>query len=378
MKSRKHPTTKAPAGRGGRRICAVAGSLAIAAAASACSGGSEAADTTVAPTTTEAPATTATTAPTTTVAVTTTTEVPDVPRQPLTGTPVADAADIIQRPALAVKIDNHPSARSNHAGIGVADIVFEELVEGTITRFAAVFHSQDADPVGPIRSGREQDVALLSSMNQPLFAWSGGNPGVSALVANSFLTDLNWQSYAGSYYRGPGSTPHNLYSSTERLYELTPEDHPGAPSQQFQYLRDGAEFVGEEGRDVKLDIGSINIEWVWSDDNGRYMRFQEGSEHIDQSNGQIGADNVMLLGVQYRPSSIDARSPEAITLGTGSFALFSNGQYVTGTWERDIEVYPFQFTLDSGETLELTPGQTWVELVEVENPGDAPAFTLDG
>ncbi len=99
---------------------------------------------------------------TTAVEATTTTVAPVLIRQPLTGEPLASEAEIVERPAMAVKIDNHPGARRNHSGLAVADIVFEEKVEGSLTRFAAVLHTQDADPLGPIRSGREQDVALLS------------------------------------------------------------------------------------------------------------------------------------------------------------------------------------------------------------------------
>ncbi len=350
------------------------------AGAAACSGGSEEATiTTIAATTTEAPqATTTTEAPettTTTLPAPTTTVAPDVFRQPLTGEPVASEDDIIDRPALAVKIDNHPDARRNHTGLAVADVVYEEKVEGTLTRFAAVFHTQDADPIGPIRSGREQDVSLLSSLNEPLFAWSGGNPGVTRLVEDSFLTDLNWQRNAGSYYRGPGSSPHNLYSDSETLYALTPDGHPGAPSTQFGFLPDGQVFAGEPGRDVSFSIGSIDIEWNWNDDEQRYERSQEGAEHVDKTYGRIGAENVILLGVDYRQSSIDATAPEAITIGQGAAVVFSNGEYVTGTWTKELAIYAFVLTLDNGDVIELTPGQTWIELVEVDTPGDAPAFT---
>jgi hypothetical protein len=349
--------------------------------AAACAGGSSEATITTLPSTT-----TTTIAPTTTVVETTTTAaaaptttstvVPDVLRQPLTGEPVASEADLVTRPALAVKIDNHPDARRNHTGLAVADIVFEEKVEGSLTRFAAVFHTQDADPVGPIRSGREQDVALLSSFNQPLFAWSGGNPGVTALVRASFLTDLNWQRNAGSYYRGPGPGPHNLYSDTEALYALTPADHPGAPLGQFSYLADGEVFAGEPGRDVSLSIGSVDVDWSWNDDEQRYERSQEGGEHIDKTYGRVGAENVVLLGVDYRQSAIDANAPEAITIGSGIVTVFSNGEYLSGTWDRELEIFPFRLTLSNGEIIELTPGQTWVELVEVDAAGDPPEFKL--
>jgi hypothetical protein len=349
-------------------------------AAAACSGGSE--ESTIATpaetTTTAAAATTTTDATTTTVGATTTTTTiaPVVIRQPLTGEPLASEADLVERPALAVKIDNHPGARRNHSGLAVSDIVYEEKVEGSLTRFAAVLHSQDADPVGPIRSGREQDVALLSSLNEPLFAWSGGNPGVTALIRASFLVDIGAPSNSGSYYRGPGSAPHNLYSDTDSLYALTPDDHPGAPPVQFGYLDDGQVFAGEPGRNVSLSIGSIDIEWTWNDDERRYERSQEGEAHVDKTYGRIGAENVILLGVDYRQSSIDANAPEAITIGSGLVTVFSNGEYVSGTWQRKLEIYPFNLTLDNGQTIQLTPGQTWVELVEVSSAGEAPAFEV--
>jgi hypothetical protein len=361
-------------------------SLALAAvamvAAAACSGGSEEATiTTRAATTTTEAATTTTEAATTTVVETTTTSTvapvaPVVIRQPLTGEPLDSEAELVERPALAVKIDNHPGARRNHSGLAVADIVYEEKVEGSLTRFAAVFHTQDADPVGPIRSGREQDVALLSSLNEPLFGWSGGNPGVTALIRASFLVDIGAPLNSGSYYRGPGAGPHNLYSDTDSLYALTPDDHPGAPSLQFGYLDDGQVFAGEPGRDVSFTIGSIDIEWTWDDEEERYQRSQEGDEHIDKTYGRIGAENVILLGVDYRPSSIDRNAPEAITLGSGLVSVFSNGEYVSGTWARELEVARFRLTLDDGQTIQLTPGQTWVELVEVSEAGEAPAFEV--
>ncbi len=363
--------------RSARRSLALAAVAMLGAAA--CSGGSEEATiTTLAATTTTVAETTTTVAETTTTvaATTTTTIAPVIIRQPLTGEPLASEADIVARPALAVKIDNHPSARRNHSGLAVADIVYEEKVEGSLTRFAAVFHSQDADPVGPIRSGREQDVALLSSLNEPLLGWSGGNPGVTRLIRASFLVDIGAPSNSGSYYRGPGAGPHNLYSDTDSLYALTPEDHPGAPPVQFGYLDDGQVFAGEPGRNVSFSIGSIDIEWTWNDDEQRYERSQEGDEHVDKTYGRIGAENVILLGVDYRPSSIDRNSPEAITLGSGLVTVFSNGEYVSGTWERELEVFPFELTLDNGQTIQLTPGQTWVELVEVDAAGEAPAFEV--
>ena len=161
-------------------------------------------------------------APATTLAepTTTTTTLPPIVA-PLTGLPV-DAE--ITRPALVVKIDNHPKARPQW-GLNQADIVFEENVE-MLTRFAAVFHTNGSDPVGPIRSGRKQDVDLLESFNSPLFAWSGGNSEVTKLIRASTMIDLSHSSanQEGGYRReGSRSAPHNLLADTSKLWTLAPE-----------------------------------------------------------------------------------------------------------------------------------------------------------
>ena len=128
------------------------------------------------------------------------------PRWPLTGLP-AEAVD--QRPALAVKIDNHPSARGQW-GLLQADVVFEELVEGGTTRFIAVFHSQGSSPVGPIRSARETDLEILPMFGKSLLVYSGGNSTVRGFVDDSELVEgiSPITKYYSLYYRtSQRSTP---------------------------------------------------------------------------------------------------------------------------------------------------------------------------
>lgn len=351
--------------------------------AGACSGDDDAASSTVVelgPTTTAAATTTTSTTSTTpsTVATTTastvvtTTTLPVIPRQPLTGVPLEEGETPIPRPALAVKIDNAPSSRRNHTGLAVADLVYEEIVEGGITRFAAVFHSQGADPVGPIRSGRSQDVALLTPLRRPLFAWSGGNPGVTQLIAESPLIDLNWQRGVPGYYRGPGSIPHNLYNDTETLWGRIPVYHPGAPPEQFPYIRPDEEFTGDPVSRVELAMRGIDVEWTWDAETGTFLRSQQGNPHVDKTYGPIGATNVVVMVVEYKPSTIDARSPEAQTLSDGApLYVFSNGLAKKGRWIRTDVEDVFTFVTEDGETLGLSPGNTWVELAEAV-PSDDP------
>ncbi len=285
-------------------------------------------------------------------------------RQPLTGEPLESEDEILQRPALVAKIDNNAAAVPNHSGLAVADIVFEEVVEGRTTRFAAVFHSQSSDPIGPIRSGRTQDINLFTSFNYPLFVWSGGNGGVTRLINESQLINMGPSNVSG-YFRGPGRAPHNLYTSTDNIWIQAPEDHPGPPPAQLRYLEGDSEFGGEATAGVTARVGSEQIEWTWNPEFEKFDRSQRGRDHDDKVFGRIRATNVIVLGVEYRPSVVDRNSPEAQTIGEGPAYFFSGGEFIEGTWKREFSLFPIEYFDADGEPVEFAPGNTWIELADI-------------
>ena len=286
-------------------------------------------------------------------------------RMPLTGQPLDSLEAIPARPALVVKMPNNSQALPQ-TGLNEADIVYEEIINDAITRFAVVFHSQGSDPVGPIRSGRAQDIDLLTNLNEPLFAWSGGNAGVTRLVNNSSLVSLSYVGgYANAYYRrdGRGGAPHNLFSSTDRLWEEAPED-AAAPPQLFNYLRDGEELSADSASVIEIEMDSIDVRWEYDSATGHYARWQNGDEHPTELTGQVTADNIVVLFVEYRSGVVDARSPEAQTVGTGTALVFTNGTVRQGVWARDANTEPIGLYTDGTRdaVLRLAPGRTWVEL----------------
>jgi hypothetical protein len=346
-----------------KMIRPLAGLAALAIVAAACGGGGDDTADTTTPTTEATTTTVKATTTTSSSTSTTSTTVPETLRQPLTGEPLESEDELLLRPALVAKIDNNAAAVPNHSGLAVADIVFEEVVEGRTTRFAAVFHSQSSDPIGPIRSGRTQDVNLFTSFNQPLFVWSGGNPGVTRIINDSSLINMG-PTVASGYYRGPGSAPHNLYTSTDNIWFQTPEGHPGPPGQQFQYLEADEEFEGAATSGVKARVGSENIEWTWNPEFGKFDRSQRGRPHDDNVFGRIRATNVIVMGVDYQPSVVDRNSPEAQTVGEGPAWILSDGKVIEGTWKRDVTLYPIQYFDADGNEIHLTPGNTWIELAD--------------
>ncbi len=346
--------------------------------AAACNGSGQAANTEAPPTTQRRPDTTTTEEPattqrrpdtttseasTTTAAPTTTTELV-IERMPLTGAPLEFGQSVPDRPALVVKIDNNPRARPQ-SGLNAADIVFEEVVEYG-TRFAAVFHSGDANPVGPIRSGRTQDIDLLGGLQRPLFAWSGGNPGVTQAIADSDFVDLNPSGVPGGTYgrQGNNGTPHNYYSGTDKLWALTNEE-AGRPVPLFGYLDPGVLPSGDPGgrADVRMDTDSVL--WEYDPASGAYWRSTNGQTHEDGNSGdQVNAANVVIMETPYRPSYVDSNSPEAVTIGGGPVWVLSGGTVRTGSWMRGSREEGIGLYAADGSVIELLPGRTWVELAD--------------
>jgi hypothetical protein len=300
---------------------------------------------------------------------TTTTTIPIV-RAPLTGAQAPDES-VIGRPALVIKIDNHPKSRPQW-GLNQADIVFEENVE-QLTRFAAVYHSQGSDPVGPIRSGRLQDINLLASFNGPLFAWSGGNAQVSAAIRKSTMVDLSHSSAneAGGFRRESSRVaPHNLVAETSKLWTLAPADAK-PPVPQFEYRADG-ETVPTESKPagaVKISMDGVDIMWEWSPENLTFVRSQDDKPHVDMQDVRINAQNVVVVSVVYTKSG---SSPVAKSVGSGEVWVYTAGKLIQGSWERLDPFKPFVFKDTNGAVIKLTPGRTWVEVIRAKSAAHIP------
>ncbi len=324
-------------------------------------GGVAAPPTTVAPTTTAAP---------TPVPATTTTQPPSGFLAPLTGLRVPDE-HLVKRPALAVKIDNLDMARESalpQVGLPKADIVFEEVVEGDITRLVAIFQSQPIDRVGPVRSARTTDLAILPQLGRPLLAWSGGNLGVTRAVRDTpAIIDEGFDAATSAYARDRGRrAPHNLFVDPNSIWGRAPADLPPPPPL-FAYRLDGAPNPPTAASSAGVDLrwGGMSqapASWRWDAGLQRYRRDQRGRPHIDADGTPIIAANVVVLVTEYGQSPADARSPEAHTVGSGEAFIFTNGTQIHGRWDRPEVAKPATLVDDAGAPIGLTPGNTWVEL----------------
>ncbi|MEM7142818.1 MAG: DUF3048 domain-containing protein [Actinomycetota bacterium] len=274
------------------------------------------------------------------------------------------------RPALAVKIDNVGPARPQ-AGINQADIVYVEEVEGGLTRLAAVFHSEGADVIGPIRSMRTGDMDLLAQLNGPLFSNSGGNRGARAALAGSPLVDVGVNAFNDLYYREPERrAPHNLFSNAFNLWSVGRNlDGTAPPPPIFEFRTPGDPVPGTTFNTsrVRIDYGSTVVEYAWNGTS--WDRSQDGSPTIDADGVRVSPTTVVVQFVEYVASAADARSPEAVSIGSGGAWILTGGVNVLAAWSRETLEDKTEYRVpDLGTEIPILPGKIWIEL---PRPGNA-------
>lgn len=283
---------------------------------------------------------------------------------PLTGLPT-EGADATAAPVLIVKIDNTASSRPQ-AGLAMADVVFDVLVEGGVSRFLAVFQSAIPEEVGPIRSAREVDPKLIEPFGA-LFSYSGGQDFVVSRV-RSVATDVGFPRLGdAAYYRAADRpAPYDLLLRTADVMDTETLGLPTALL--FGDLPDGA---GETATELSLSLSSLN-EVTYSFEDGAYQRSVGGEEHLDAAGDRIVAANVAVAYVDLLPTgrtdSSGAPVPDYDVVGSGPAVVFRDGLAIEGTWQRATSADLFAFVDGSGAQIPLAPGSTWIEVVPNGRP----------
>jgi hypothetical protein len=296
---------------------------------------------------------------------------PDVSRHPLTGFELGGA--MVAGPSIAVKIDNTAAGRPR-VGIAAADLVFEELVEGGVTRYLAVFHTAIPDEVGPVRSGRPQDSDLVASLGG-VFVFSGvGNSNVRQIIERSGATlvehDTSGGTPDGAFFFRSDRKPAPLNLHIEAASLLESYSSLPSPVQQFQYTSDpaaaSAVVAGVPVSSVcALFSSGVESVWEWDATSGTYLKFLlDGSPDNDANGQQISATNVIIMSPNY----IDVEGlPSAQIGGNSDKAYIATGGYILeGRFTSTSPKSPLQFTDLDGNPALLAPGKSFVLLAPGE------------
>ncbi|HEY5549335.1 MAG TPA: DUF3048 domain-containing protein [Coriobacteriia bacterium] len=288
------------------------------------------------------------------------------PHWPLTGLD-APSADATLIRVVSVKIENSPAARPQ-TGLDKADIVYEMISEGGITRFHALFQSQVPKVVGPVRSCRPPDLFLVPQYHS-LLAHVGGPKRVrTALADKSRYNDMDQFFNPASYWRASTRpAPHNMYLDITKLRGFATSKRGYAATETItglQFARASA-LATPVVTQLSVPVSSSNkVQWNYDPASHLYARSINGKAHTDAVTGkQLKARNVVVLWVQIKPYPGDKKGVVEITLGgSGRASVFYGGQRLDGTWEAGADSPPKLKTAD-GKPIKLDPGNTWFQVI---------------
>ncbi len=278
------------------------------------------------------------------------------------GAPEAAAAPELPG-ALTVMIDNHPDAWPQ-AGVDQADVVYEAVAEGGITRFLAVFYTRAPAKIGPVRSARPYFVEIARAYAAP-YAHAGGSEDAYASLRRLAVWDLDEIRNAGPYFwrSRDRRAPHNLYTSARRLLEvagkrgwsLTPP--PALP---------GGEVSGGAAAEL-VSITYSDNRWyrytaAYRFSGGRYEKLVNGTPLTAEGGRPVTAANVIVLFTDIVPTGDKDGHMEVAVVGEGDALFFTGGRAYEGRWRKAAPDAHFEFTRE-GVPMVFAAGPTWVNIV---------------
>ena len=297
--------------------------------------------------------------------VATPTPTPSLAASALNGTLVASGSENLH--PLAVMIENlYPDARPQK-GLGSADVVYEALTEGGITRFMAVFSNPTAlqttgYTVGPVRSARPYYVDFATELGA-FYAHAGGSDLALKQIANTGVYDLN-----GLVIGNP-----TFYRDTKNLWQYATSTKGWSSTGNFSpwlFQDDAPLSARPASQKVAINFSSAEYNVVWNYDTATntYLRTMGGTPHLDANTGnQITAKNIIIEQTTYQ-SLIEPGNKQVYTFtltGSGPAVVIQNGKAITATWKKSGTDRTRYFD-SAGNEISLLRGQTWVELTHAD------------
>ncbi len=294
---------------------------------------------------------------------------------PFTGKEVVDTAPLHSRP-IFICINNDAVGRSAHYGLGKADLVYEYIVDGfTMTRITALYQSQSADRIGPVRSARMPNI-WMTQMYDGVLACSGGSDEIRYLLKNEVgfpYLDVDIDDPSNTVYFSSVGTDYRtrLQASTDGvrrwLQDVDKDKDWSRPG--FLYNEVPATFDAGQASTIQIPYpGGNQVEWRYDTQRNQYVRFQGGQVHIDNETGeQIFTDNVIVLFAEHEltnmvEDSLGTKGVDVDLYGFGDFRIFRDGRVYEGTWRANDESPP-RWLGPGEQNVPLKPGQSWIQVV---------------
>jgi len=284
---------------------------------------------------------------------------------PMTGLKVKGS--LPAHPVMVVKIDNTFNSEPQ-IGLGSADMVVEELVEGGITRLATLFYSKLPSVVGPVRSARASDIGVIKPANAVLVA--SGAAGVTNRRLQEAGIVTHYEGSVGMYRDGSRHAPYNLFMRLPRFVASLKSS--ARPTQNYLPWGSEADFTGVSPA-TRISVRFSNSTTTRFRYSAGLHKYSNVNSHASSSNRFL-ADTVLVLRVRetdagYRDPAHNP-VPEAMFFGRGSALLFHHGQVVRGTWSKATKTSALTLRTTAG-TLKVPAGHVWIELMPAAGPLNA-------
>ena len=293
---------------------------------------------------------------------------------PLTGLWIDE--DVAKRRPVAVMINNMKLALPQ-SGISQADILYETLAEGNITRLVAVFQDFDAEKIGPVRSTRHYYLNIAFD-HDAIFVHHGGSPQAFEAIKELKPANLNTLSYLESImaWRDPERSKqrrmyeHSLYTNAEGIMkgwekvDYRKEVVEGFP-QKLQFAEEEYTPGNEVADYITIPFSNDYVtNFEYNSDTKSYKRFQSGKPHIDENNNeQLEFKNIIVQFADIKLIPGDPEGRRDIKLiGSGEGIYITNGKAMPITWNKSGYNIPTEYKDLDGNILKLNKGKTSISI----------------
>ncbi|WP_297518740.1 DUF3048 domain-containing protein [uncultured Clostridium sp.] len=285
---------------------------------------------------------------------------------PYTGLVLSE--DESMQDAFLAIIENSRQARPQ-SGLSQSDFVYEVMTEGGITRFMALFNTNYAQKIGPIRSARYYFLDLSKEFDLPFAHCGGSHDALKTIESDSSLKSVN-EMASGNYFSRDSArvAPHNLYTSTENIEKYL--DVKPFSKTNMRKLTFNDDFWTNKDLEncLSVDLKLSNYystSYKYSESG--YVKSMDGVESIDAStNEPLTFDNIVI-----QLTNIKNRETEEYMdidlVGSGDAIVISNGQYIKGTWSKKDSSLATTIKDANGESIPLGSGNTIWHIADSKN-----------
>jgi hypothetical protein len=320
-----------------------------------------------------------------------------------------------RRPITAI-IENHLESRPQ-SGLSKADIVYEAVAEGGITRFLAVYYcgaAAEEVKIAPIRSVRVYFLDWAAEYGEkPLFVHIGGANNICGHCpggvkprgqivpeANAFaaMEKLGWRSAKGNGFDGgtnigypiivrdqyrlgsKSAWEHSVVAFTDKIYDEAKVrgfgyelDNGNTWDSTFTSwkFKDENPSSSPSANQISINFGSrgdYDVLWKYSAENNNYLRVNGSKDHTDnETKEQISAKNVVVLYMEFKPSIDQEGHAWYKTTGRGDALIFQDGKVIRGAWQKTNQMSKTIILDDKGKEIEFVKGEIWISAVPKGN-----------